>query len=263
MPEPLIVTLGDALALALISPERAMLPSSSAPAETVITVGGQAAIAACWAVATGARARCLSARAYDRLGDLLEAELADRGVELQGPGVDGRTGLAAVVRVPGARRTALTDRGVCPQLSADALQPDWIDDADVLHVSGYAMLDQPSAGAAERAVELARAAGARVSVDLACADIVSPLVRERLLALRADIAFATPAQAEAIGGADDLAALPVVTDAAAGAADPMGVADAYAAGYLAAIAAGADPDDADELGREMAGRCGAGDGPVP
>ena len=262
MSEPLIVTLGDVLALALISPDDGRLPESSAPSRTVLTVGGQAAICACWAVETGARARAVAARAYDRLGDLVESELADRGVELQGPGVDGRTGLAAVVRVPGARRTALTDRGVCPQLEAGGLQRDWIDDADVLHISGYALLEQPSAGAAERAAELAREAGARVSIDLACADIVSPLVRQRMLGLAADVAFATPAQARAIGGVDDLAGLAVVTDTAPAASDPMGVSDAYAAGYLAALAAGAEPDDADGLGREMAQRCGAAEGPL-
>src|SRR6478736_6988887 len=130
MPEPLIVTLGDVLALSLITPPEGLLAESAEPAETRLIVGGQAALCACWVVAAGARGRAVSARSYDRLGDLLEAELADRGVELQGPGVEGRTGLAAVVRMPGARRTALTDRGVCAQFAAEALQPDWISDAD-------------------------------------------------------------------------------------------------------------------------------------
>ena len=82
----------------------------------------------------------------------------------------------------------------------------------MLHVSGYALLDQPSAGAVERACEMARGAGASLSIDLACADIVSPLVRERILQLQPDVALATAAQAEAIGGIDDLADLPVISD---------------------------------------------------
>ena len=109
----------------------------------------------------------------------------------------------------------------------------------MLHVSGYALLDQPSAGAVERACEIARGAGASLSIDLACADIATPLVRERIAQLQPDVALATAAQAEAIGGIDDLADLPVISDdGALPAIDPMGVSDAFAAGFLSALAAG-------------------------
>ena len=264
MLEPLIVTLGDVLALALITPDDGLLPETSSRVRTQLTVGGQAAICACWAVETGSRARAVSARSYDRLGDLIEAELAERGVDMDGPAVAGATGLATVVRPPGAQQTAFTDRGVCPLLSAESLRPEWLIDADVLHVSGYALLDEPSAGAAEHAVQLARQAGAKLSVDLASADIVTPLVRERIARLKPDVALATGAQADAIGGIDDLAALPVISDRDdPGHADPMGVPDAFAAGFLSALAAGADPDDSVSLGREMASRCGALPGPLP
>jgi sugar/nucleoside kinase (ribokinase family) len=264
MAEPLIVTLGDVLAMALVTPPADVMPSSSAAVQTRLVVGGQAAVCACWLVETGARARAVSARSYDRLGDLVEAELADRGVELQGPGVEGVTGLATVIRTPGARRTALTDRGVCPALSADGLRPEWFEDADMLHVSGYALLEEPAASATERAVEIARGAGAQVSVDLACADIVSPLVRERIRRLEPEVALATGAQAEAIGGIDDLADTPVISDRnGIPAIDPMGVADAFAAGFLAALAAGAEVDDAADLGRQMADRAAGVEGPLP
>jgi len=262
--EPLIVTLGDVLALALITPDDGLLPEASSRVRTQLTVGGQAAICACWAVETGARARAVSARSYDRLGDLIEAELAERGVDMDGPAVAGATGLATVVRPPGARRTAFTDRGVCPLLSAESLRPEWLIDADVLHVSGYALLDEPSAGAAEHAFQLAREAGATLSIDLACADIVTPLVRERITRLKPDVALATTAQADAVGGIDDLAKLPVISDRDdPGHADPMGVADAFAGGFLSAFAAGAGADDSASLGREMAARCGALPGPLP
>ena len=258
------MTLGDVLALVLVTPAEGVLPEASSASRSQLTVGGQAAICACWAVETGARARAVSARSYDRLGDLIEAELAERGVEVEGPAVAGGTGLATVVRPAGARRTALTDRGVCPALSAEALRPEWLQDADVLHVSGYALLDQPSADAAERAFLLARAAGAQLSIDLACADIVTPLVRERIARLQPDVALATRAQADAIGGIDDLADLPVISDTDAPAhRDPMGVPDAFAGGFLAAFAAGAAPADAIGLGREMAAQCGARTGPLP
>jgi sugar/nucleoside kinase (ribokinase family) len=264
MSEPLIVTLGDVLALSLITPPDGVMPESSSAVRTELTVGGQAAICACWAVAAGARARAVSARSYDRVGDFVESELAVRGVDMEGPGVEGGTGVATVIRTPGARRTALTDRDVSPQLAAEHMQDEWFEDAHVLHVSGYALLEHPSAGAAERACELARAVGARISIDLACADIVSPLVRERILNLQADVALATLAQADAIGGIDDLASLPVISDdGLPPAVDPMGAADAFAAGFLTALASGDDADDAADSGRRLAERCGAGEGPLP
>jgi len=264
MAEPLIVTLGDVLALALITPPADAMPEASTAVGTRFMVGGQAAISACWMIETGAQARAVSARSYDRLGDFVEAELADRGVELQGPGAEGATGLATVIRTPGARRTALTDRGVCTSLLAESLRPEWFEDADILHVSGYALLEEPYAGAAERAVELARGAGARVSVDLACADIVTPLVRERIRRIEPEIALATAAQADAIGGIDDLADTPVINDHdGIPAIDPMGVGDAFAAGFLAAISAGGNADHAGELGRQMADRCAGVEGPLP
>jgi ribokinase len=264
MADPLIVTLGDVLALALITPPAELMPEASTGVQARLLVGGQAAISACWLAEAGVRVRAVSARSYDRIGDFVEAELADRGIELHGPGVEGATGLATVIRTPGARRTALTDRGVCPALDADGLREEWFDDADMLHVSGYALLDEPSAGAAERAVDIARAAGALISVDLACADIVTPLVRERIRRMEPEIALATAAQAEAIGGIDDLADTPVISDRdGMPAIDPMGVADAFAAGFLAAIGAGADADDAFDLGRRMADRCAGVEGPLP
>jgi ribokinase len=264
MPEPLIVTLGDVLALSLITPLEGLLAESSQPAEIRLIVGGRAAVCACWVVAAEARARAVSARTYDRLGDLVEAELADRGVELEGPGVEGHTGVATMVRTPGARRTALADRGVCAKLAPELIQPEWFDDADVVHVSGYALVDQPSAGAVERACEIAREAGASLSVDLASADIASPLVRQRILHLQPEVVLATAAQAEAIGGIDDLADLAVISDdGALPAIDPMGVADAFAAGFLAALAAGADEHDALDDGRLLADHCAGLDGPLP
>lgn len=263
--QPLIVTFGDVLALALITPPSSVMPEASIPVHAQVVVGGQAAITASWVVEAGGLARAVGARAYDRLGDLVEGDLAERGIELVGPGIDGRTGLVTVVRPGHALPTALEDRGVSPEISAGTLEEGWFADAAVLHVSGYALLDQPSAGAAERAVELARAAGARISVDLACANAVSPLVRQRIADLHADIALATEHQAHAIDGIDDLAAMHVRSDD--GAVVPpsrsLGVGDAFAGGFLSAFAAGGAVDDAVAYGQELASRCAEAESPLP
>jgi ribokinase len=263
--QPLIVTFGDVLALALITPPGGLLPETSTPVEATLTVGGQAAVTACWVVEAGGLARAVGARAYDRLGDLVEAELTERGVELAGPGVEGRTGLITVVDGPGTPRTALADRGVSPLIGADSVDEDLVAGADILHVSGYALADQPSAGAAERAAELARAAGARISVDLASASLVTPLVRQRIADLAPDIVLATEQQSEAAGGLDDLAALQVLSDAGGAAAAPPapGARDAFAGGVLPALALGGALEDAVAYGHELAARCAGSASPLP
>jgi hypothetical protein len=74
----------------------------------------------------------------------------------------------------------------------------------------------------------------------------------------------TPARSLLTVGGQAAAELPVISDRdATPHADPMGVADAFAAGLLAALAADAHPDAAAALGREMAARCGAVSGPLP
>ena len=63
----------------------------------------------------------------------------------------------------------LTDRGPSPQLRADEIDVEWLRGSDVLHVSGYALLDGAIAEAGARAAGAARAQGAQISVDLASA----------------------------------------------------------------------------------------------
>ena len=143
--------------------------------------------------------------------------------------------------------------------------------ATVLHVTGIT----PALGSLARqtvfhAVELARAAGVTVSVDvnhrskLWSAHEVAPDLRD--LVSRADLVFAGPDDAALIGAPtlDELAALGpadvVVKDGARGCialvdgkryevpalavqvVDPVGAGDAFVAGYLAELLEGQDPE---------------------
>jgi sugar/nucleoside kinase (ribokinase family) len=82
---------------------------------------------------------------------------------------------------------------------------------DLLHLPVYSLLGEPLGLAGRRAIELARAAGALVSLDLSS---VAPLLaRGRRAALRLvrdaapDVLFATRVEAEAISGGPDTASL--------------------------------------------------------
>jgi sugar/nucleoside kinase (ribokinase family) len=113
----------------------------------------------------------------------------------------------------------------------------------VLHVSGYALHDEPAASAAARAADLARAAGARLSRELAAWAAVDGAVRGRAHALAPDVVFADERERDAFGaleaswvvkrGADGI----VVDGEAFPAAptevvDTTGAGDALAAGFL-------------------------------
>jgi ribokinase len=163
-----------------------------------------------------------------------------------------------------------TDRGVAPTLSADELEPSWFE-CDWLHLAGYSLLRSPIDGAAVGAVELARAAGARVSVDLSSWSAIraygSAKFRERLEEIEPDVVFANEAELEMVGGDAPAGELVLKRGArgivvggvehavdAVAAVDSTGAGDALAAGYIVGDA---------ELGLRAAARCVAQLGAMP
>jgi sugar/nucleoside kinase (ribokinase family) len=250
-------------------------PDDDTPAVTRVTAGGQAANVAAWAAALGADARLIAKRGDDGASGLAADEIAARGVELVGPVVPAAGGVVVSVVDGSAGRSMLTDRGPSPQLRAEEIDVGWLSGCDVLHVSGYAMLDGPIAQAAGRAAGAARAQRARISVDLASARGIADFGADRLLArlaeLAADVVFAGDGELEALGGELRAGTLvvkhgargvTVVEDGsredhsahAADVVDPTGAGDALAAGYLVG---GID------LGLEAAARCVANAGAMP
>jgi sugar/nucleoside kinase (ribokinase family) len=105
---------------------------------------------------------------------------------------------------PDGERSFVTDRGAALLLRAADVQPSWFARADAVHVPVYSLLDEPLALAGRRAIELGRAAGASVSIDLAS---IGPLLargrraaRTLLDELAPDLLFATASEAEALLG---------------------------------------------------------------
>jgi sugar/nucleoside kinase (ribokinase family) len=138
----------------------------------------------------------------------------------------------------------LTDRGVGPQLTADALAGGWLTGCDRLHLPAYSLVGGPIRGAA-----LAAAARVpRLSVDLSSTAVLRDhgvrRFRDLLAELRPEIVFGTEAEAELVGdlpgsdlvvklGARGVRAGGVVHPARpAEAVDSTGAGDAFAAGYL-------------------------------
>ena len=269
-----LCTLGDLLLDVVARLEQPLASGSDTRAVTRVGAGGQAANVAAWAVELGAAARLIGARATDVAAELVARELADRGVELAGPAVDGRNGVVVSLAEPGGERTMASDRGVAPELRAEDLDPAWFDGCEWLHVAGYSLVLPPIDGAAARAASLARDNGAGVSVDVSAWTVVRELgaerFRERLAALAPDVVFANEREREELGAfaaptwvvkrgargcrveVDGEAAEFAAVDADV--ADTTGAGDAFAAGFIVG---------GPELGLETAARCVAQLGAMP
>ncbi|HEY6014818.1 MAG TPA: carbohydrate kinase family protein [Candidatus Limnocylindrales bacterium] len=201
---PRIVVLGDLVLDVVLAPARQLAAGSDVPGRVAMVQGGSAANTARWAARIGARSSLISAVGRDATGRALVAALRADGVVVHVSRIAGaRTGRIGVLVAPGGERSFVQDRGAAELLAADELRASWFSGADVVHLPIYSLLGAQGA-AGRRALELGRAAGAAVSVDLAS---IGPLLAGGRPAARAlvrdagpDVLFATAAEAEALLG---------------------------------------------------------------
>jgi sugar/nucleoside kinase (ribokinase family) len=274
-----IATLGDVLLDVVVLLGEPLAPGGDVRAANRAGAGGQAANVAGWAAELGAEARCIAKRGDDPAGELVAGELGEHGVELVGPIGEGATGVVVSVVHDGDRSLA-SDRGVAPSFAPEELEAAWLG-CDVLHLSGYALLQEPICATALLAARLAREQGARVSVDVAAWTEIrnyGPVrFRELLDELAPDVLFATEAEWELLGGAYLTAPVGVLKRGARGCTvfsadakldftavsaeivDPTGAGDALAAGFLV----GGSMEEAVRRGLDAAARCIAKVGSLP
>src|SRR5436190_15698013 len=235
-----VTTLGDLVLDVIVRLDDSLVPGDDRPATTRAGAGGQAANVAAWVAETGGAARFVGKRGADTAGELVAGQLSGRGVEVCGP-VDGRTGIVVSIAAAG-ERTMASDRGSAPELTSAELEPSWFD-CDVLHLSGYSLQREPIASASARAAELARARGARVSVDVSTWTGIDDAFRERVRSLEPDLVFAGERERDVFGQLDTSLVVKcgadgVVVDGRAFGAlptevvDTTGAGDAFAAGFL-------------------------------
>jgi len=267
-----ICTLGDLLLDVVVRLDGPIAEDTDTYGRTRVAPGGQAANVAAWAAALGGRSRFVGVRARDAAGRMLAAELAARGVELAGPEVAAGTGTVVSLARGDGRRTMLSDRGASPSLAE--VEPAWLDGCAKLHLPAYSLVREPIGAASLRAAELARAGGARVSVDLSSTSAIEELgvepFRAVLAALAPDLLFANEEETALVG--ELTAPVVVVKRGALGCVvreggeeraypakpaevvDTTGAGDALAAGFLVGGV---------ELGLEAAARCVARMGAFP
>jgi sugar/nucleoside kinase (ribokinase family) len=190
---------------AVLAPVGSLEVGTDVPGRVALVQGGSAANTARWLSRLGARSTLISAVGRDAAGRALVEAIRGDGVRVRVSRVAGaRTGRIGVVVEPGGERSFVADRGAADLLKPDDLRAAWFVGADALHLPIYSLLGTPLGQAGRRAIELARAAGAVVSLDLAS---TAPLLAGGRRAARAliaeiapDILFAAATEAEAIQG---------------------------------------------------------------
>lgn len=232
-------------------------------------------------------ARCaaplVSTRFIGRVGaDPLGYGLVD---QLRAAGVDvrvqrgGRTGSIVVLVHSDGERTMLPDRGASADLGP--VSEGWLVDVTLLHVPAYAFATEASESNALALMNAAARSSRRVSIDASSTGLLLEYGPTRFLDLVAEVRpavlFANAAEAGLLGlaecppqdgttyvvkrGAEPTAViladgqrLSVPVPAPVRPKDSTGAGDAFAAGYLAAVAQGADIPAAVMAGHRLAAK---------
>jgi sugar/nucleoside kinase (ribokinase family) len=248
--------------------------------QVVRSRGGSAANVAVAAAGVAGRARLLARIGEDDLGDRLLAHLRAAQVDTAFVQRGGSTGSIVVLVGPDGERTMLVDRGASADLVPDDAA---LAEVDAVHAPAYGL---------DVAEPMFRLAGERRILRSVDASSVGLLLgrgaawwRERFAALAPDVLFADAGEAALLGIVDEpLPGIPlvVVKDGARparvlaagrapvevpaevvdGVVDTTGAGDHFAAGWLTATVAGADPVAAAAAGHALAAtavvRVGAG-----
>ncbi len=273
-----VVVLGDLMCDVVAVQDGPLAYGSDTPSRIVMRPGGAGANVAAWLAYAGVEVALVGRAGAD----------AAAGIALSGlDGVDVRvardearpTGTCVVLVAPGGERTMLPDAGANDALSTADLPGELLDAAAVLHVAGYLLLRSGSRVAALAAMERARAAGARISVDPSSA---APLRADPAFLARArpvDLLLPNELEREALPSLDGVREL-VTKRGAAGASwtdgvaridvpavrlddvrDTTGAGDAFAAGFLSAWPG--PPEAALEAGVRLAAEAVQRDGSRP
>lgn len=274
---PVVASLGDIVLDVLARAEGPMQYATDARGSVMLSPGGCAANFAVWIARLGLVSRLLGAVGTDPAGALLLGDLDAEGVRTGGIArIPGRSSTVLALVDEQGERTMLTDRQTTLQLGPQHIAPEALDETDHLHLTAYSFFDPGPEAAAWRAAELARGAGATISLDLSSSGLLRArgphIVRGAIRRLAPDFLFGNEDEYavltdrtepdELLLAAGELAQCAVVKRGAHGCVllhlqstkcfpaeqtavvDTTGAGDAFDAAWVAAVLRGGDPSAA-------------------
>ncbi|HJW20945.1 MAG TPA: PfkB family carbohydrate kinase [Candidatus Limnocylindrales bacterium] len=201
---PRVLVVGDLVLDVVLVAARSVETGTDVPGRVEIRQGGSAATTARWLGRLGVASQLACSIGRDGAGRSLVLQLERDGVTVHARRIAGsRTGRIGVLVAPGGERSFIQDRRSAELLEPDDLRPEWFA-VDLVHLPVYSLLGEHLARTGRRAIELARGAGALVSLDLAS---IGPLLatgrraaRELIAGAAPNLLFATEAEAVAFLG---------------------------------------------------------------
>ncbi|MFJ5306092.1 carbohydrate kinase family protein [Streptomyces sp. NPDC088350] len=279
-PEPngALLVVGDVVTDVVARHRGPLAPGTDTSAAIRTVPGGAGANVACWAAHWGSTDVRLLGRVGADAAAWHERELVASGVRprlVVDPEAATGTVICLVDTGASAERTFLTDSGASLRLDPGDWSDSLLDGVVRLHLSGYLLFSEPSRALVATAMKSARARGVPVSLDPASAGFLVELGVDRFLALVEGVDVLLPSRDEAclLTGLPDPAdaaaklsrhvPLVVTKQGAEGALvahsgtvrahvpaepatprDTTGAGDAFTGAFLAALLAGADPEEA-------------------
>jgi sugar/nucleoside kinase (ribokinase family) len=205
----LVACLGDIMLDVIVDVPDGFVPDDDTPAHITFAAGGQAANVAGWVQEYGGRARLFGPRAAEGPGKFVDEALEEQGIEVHGP-VTGRAGTVVSMVSRGSRSLA-SDPGTSAWLE-EVRQGPWLEDADWLFVSGYAIFRAPHPQLLVDVAAVAKRQGTRVAVDLSSASLIYAYGASRFRrvwqSMRPDVVFANESEWAAAQGAGDVEEVP-------------------------------------------------------
>ena len=163
---PRVVTLGDLVLDMEASTPQPIRQAHDNPGRVLANPGGSAANVAAWVARLGLPVRFAPRVGSDTLGEALVADLRRDGVEvLAAQDPERPTGVILIWLDETGERSMVISPGANHALTASDLPEDLMEGAGLLHLTGYAYFWPEPRTAARRAVEMAAAAGAWISLD--------------------------------------------------------------------------------------------------
>jgi ribokinase len=248
--------------------------------------GGAAANTASWLAHLGVATGLVGTVGDDPAGDTLIADLVRRGITCAvSRSRIHASGILLLERIADGDVRPFAQRGANDELVIDTAERELLTATTWLHLSAYSFFAEDSRSKVLDAVEIARASGASISIDLGAPHLLQHVgiaEFERLLrATDALVLFANEVEADLLASSagDPLqvlagfASIAILKrgkagcgiqyggwrfDAAAVPAeevDPTGAGDAFAAGVIATLSTGGDLPDAIGAGLALGARC--------
>jgi len=259
-----VVVVGDLVNDIVATPRHELRPDTDTSASIRPRPGGSGANTAAWLGSLGAaiEVQLVAAVGYHDAESHARI-LRDQGVEARFQIEYGVPTGTIVIIVDGERRTMLTERGANALLDTAAVTDELLADAQMLHISGYSILDGFGAAGARELIARARATGTCVGVNPGSVGYLADFGPERFLdaIAGADVIFPSLGEATLLSGESDVERMldvlgerfrvVVITQGSAGATgrerggasvhvpaptvrlvDPTGAGDAFAAGFI-------------------------------